>query len=86
MRFIPSSVLIRIIRLSEDEKKIMDLLRRGSNLLDQIKVKESIDELDWRAYEDSTAKARMSLGSYSERFNPYFRELLAENGRKANRV
>ncbi len=84
MRFIPSSVLVRIVRLSEDEKKIMELLKEGSNLLSQIKNREGIDELDWRAYEDSTVRARISLGGYSGRFNPYFRELLAKNERKAD--
>ena len=84
MRFVPNSVLIRLCSLSEDEEKIMKLLRQGSNLLGQIKAREGIDELDWRAYEDSEARARTVLDSYSGRFSPYFRDLFSVNQRKAN--
>lgn len=79
---IPPSILLRIVNLSENEKKLEELISRGERLL--MSLAPALDE---RAYDDAYARASVLLEQYGNgRFVTYFRERFEALGKKEEEV
>lgn len=80
---VPAQILLRIVGLSEDEKKLEQLVLRGERLL----VGSLAPSLDERPYEDVCAQISGLLEQYKDgRFATYFRERFEALGKKEEQV